>query len=279
MIGTGQNLAEDSENGFFNRLQLTPIRAPALVAGQLAGTLVLGLFQAATYIGIGLAAGATIEAGIAGALVLVALSVVITLAFGSIGLFAGMRASSAEAVQGLFPLIFVFLFLSSMSLPRDLIETDWFQTVATYNPVSYMIEGIRSLLIIGWDAEALALGFGSAIVILIAGIAATSYSLKERMGADMRRYLSVATGMASRLLRKLSHEPGAVPAADADADLLLRRLRGRALGRHRGARLRLPGRLHRLRVRLRAAPDRGLRRGLHRLLDRRRLPDRASAVG
>ncbi len=182
VIGTGQNLAEDRENGFFNRLQLTPIRAPALVAGQLAGTLVLGLFQAATYIGIGLAAGATIEAGFAGALTLVALSVVITLAFGSIGLFAGMRARSAEAVQGLFPLIFVFLFLSSMSLPRDLIETDWFQTVATYNPVSYMIEGIRSLLITGWDAEALALGFGSAIVILIAGITATSYSLKERMG-------------------------------------------------------------------------------------------------
>lgn len=182
VIGTGQNLAEDRENGFFNRLQLTPIRAPALVAGQLAGTLVLGLFQAATYIGIGLAAGATIEAGFAGALTLVALSVVITLAFGSIGLFAGMRARSAEAVQGLFPLIFVFLFLSSMSLPRNLIETDWFQTVATYNPVSYMIEGIRSLLITGWDAEALALGFGSAIVILIAGITATSYSLKERMG-------------------------------------------------------------------------------------------------
>ena len=181
VIGTGQNLAEDRENGFFNRLQLTPIRAPALVAGQLAGTLVLGLFQAATYIGIGLAAGATIEAGFAGALTLVALSVVITLAFGSIGLFAGMRARSAEAVQGLFPLIFVFLFLSSMSLPRDLIETDWFQTVATYNPVSYMIEGIRSLLIVGWDAEALALGFGCALAILVAGLAAASLSLRSRL--------------------------------------------------------------------------------------------------
>ena len=69
-----------------------------------------------------------------------------------------------------------------MSLPRDLIETDWFQTVATYNPVSYMIEGIRSLLITGWDAEALALGFGSAIVILIAGYRGHLDSLKERMG-------------------------------------------------------------------------------------------------
>ena len=91
---------------------------------------------------------------------LIALATLITLAFGSIGLIAGMRASTPRERAGALPLIFVFLFMSSMALPRDLIETDWFQTVATYNPVSYMIEGIRSLLIVGWDAEALALGFG-----------------------------------------------------------------------------------------------------------------------
>ena len=51
----------------------------------------------------------------------------------------------------MFPLFFAALFLSSMSLPRNLIETDWYRTVATWNPVSYMLEGIRSLFIIGWD--------------------------------------------------------------------------------------------------------------------------------
>jgi ABC-2 type transport system permease protein len=68
-----------------------------------------------------------------------------------------------------------------MSLPRNLMETDWFQTVATYNPVSYMVEGLRSLLITGWDGEALALGFGCAIAILIAGLTVASLSLKGRM--------------------------------------------------------------------------------------------------
>ena len=72
---------------------------------------------------------------------------------------------TGEAVQGLFPVLFVFLFLSSMNLPRNLIEQDWFQTIATYNPVSYLIEGIRSLFITGFDGEALALGFGFSIVI------------------------------------------------------------------------------------------------------------------
>lgn len=181
VIGTGQNLAEDQVNGFFSRMQLTPIRPAALVAGQLAGTLTLGLFQATTYIAVGLIAGGSIEAGIPGALVLIALATLITLAFGSIGLIAGMRASTPENVQGLFPLVFVFLFMSSMALPRDLIQTDWFQTVATYNPVSYMIEGIRSLLITGWDAEALALGFGFATAILLIALTVATTSIKSRM--------------------------------------------------------------------------------------------------
>lgn len=181
VIGTGQNLAEDTQSGFFNRLQLTPIRASALVAGQLAGTLALGTFQATTYITVGLAAGGHVEAGIPGAVVLIALATVITLAFGSIGLIAGMRASSPENVQGLFPVIFVFLFMSSMAMPRNLIENDWFRTIATYNPVSYMIEGLRSLLITGWDAEALALGFGCALAVLAVALTVASRSLAERM--------------------------------------------------------------------------------------------------
>ena len=63
----------------------------------------------------------------------------------------------------MFPLFFAALFLSSMAMPRNLIEIKWFQTAATLNPVSYLIEGIRSLIVIGWDAEALVLGFGTEI--------------------------------------------------------------------------------------------------------------------
>jgi ABC-2 type transport system permease protein len=181
VIGTGQALAEDNQFGFFNRLQLTPIHPAALVAGQLAGTLTLGLFQAATYISVGLLAGAHIEAGFGGAVVLVLLAIAISLAFGSVGLAVGMRSGTPESVQSLFPLIFVFLFMSSMSLPRNLIQTDWFREVATYNPVSYMIEGLRSLLISGWDGEALALGFGCALGILAIGLTFASLGLKERM--------------------------------------------------------------------------------------------------
>jgi ABC-2 type transport system permease protein len=66
-------------------------------------------------------------------------------------------------------------------MPRDLIQHDWFRTIATYNPVSYLLEAIRSLLIVGWDGEALALGFGCAIGIAAVGITLASSSLRTRM--------------------------------------------------------------------------------------------------
>jgi ABC-2 type transport system permease protein len=178
---TGANVGEDNDTGFFNRMRLSSVRPSALLAGQLGGVLVLGLAQAFIFLGVGLAAGGHIETGVPGTIVLVALSTLICLAFGAVGIFAGVRARSAEAAMGLFPVLFVFLFLSSMSMPRDLIANDWFRVIATWNPVSYLVEGLRSLVIDGWDGEALALGFAIAVAILALGIFGAAYSLKERM--------------------------------------------------------------------------------------------------
>src|SRR3954453_17583549 len=165
----GTNLAEDIGSGFFNRLSLTPMHGSALLAGQLAGVLIVALIQVVTYLAAGFAAGADFEAGPLGIPVLIALSFSISAAFGAIGLFVGLRSGSGEAVQGLFPLMFVLLFLSSATLPRNLIEHDWCATAATINPVSYLIEGLRSLFVYGWDLEALALAFGVAIAIFTGG--------------------------------------------------------------------------------------------------------------
>jgi ABC-2 type transport system permease protein len=177
----GTNVANDIESGFLNRLSLTPLRRVALLMGQLAGILALGLVQALTFLVVGVIAGAGIDAGIAGAVVIVALSLLISLAFGCIGAFVALRSGSGEAVQGIFPLMFAALFLSSMALPRDLIEIGWFREVATYNPVSYMLEAIRSLVITGWDAEALALGFACAAGVAVIAIVGASSALRTRM--------------------------------------------------------------------------------------------------
>jgi ABC-2 type transport system permease protein len=177
----GTNVAGDVETGFLNRLSLTPLRRAALMMGQLSGIVALGLIQALTFLGVGVLFGAGIEAGVGGAVVIILLSLTISLAFGCIGAFVALRSGSGEAVQGVFPLFFAALFLSSMALPRDLIEIGWFQTVATYNPVSYMLEGIRSLVITGWDAEALAMAFACAGGLALVALIAASSALRTRM--------------------------------------------------------------------------------------------------
>jgi ABC-2 type transport system permease protein len=177
----GTNVASDIESGFLSRLSLTPLRKVALLMGQLTGILALGLIQALTFVGVGLVFGEGIEAGPGGVVVIVLLSLVISLAFGCIGAFVALRAGNGEAVQGTFPLFFAALFLSSMALPRDLIEIEWFQTVADWNPVSYMLEGIRSLVIEGWNAEALALGFACAGGLAAIALAAAAAALRTRM--------------------------------------------------------------------------------------------------
>jgi ABC-2 type transport system permease protein len=181
VMNAGTDLARDVETGFLNRLALTPLRGPALLAGLLAGVVALSLVQAATYLTVALAAGASVAAGLPGVLVIVALMVSITVGFGAIGLFAALRTGSGEAVQSLFPVFFVFLFLSSMALPLNLIQTTWFRDIATANPVSYLLEAFRSLLIEGWDLGALALGFGIAVTILVLGMYAASAALKTRL--------------------------------------------------------------------------------------------------
>jgi ABC-2 type transport system permease protein len=180
-LNAGTDLASDVETGFLNRLALTPLSSVALLSGLLAGVVVLGLLQAAAYLIVGLAAGANLAAGAGGIAVIVTISVLMSLGFGGIGAFVALRTGSGEAVQGMFPLFFVLLFLSSINLPRNLIQTDWFREIATYNPVSYLVEGIRSLLVSGWDAQALALCFGVALAVLVVGLAAASAALRTRL--------------------------------------------------------------------------------------------------
>jgi ABC-2 type transport system permease protein len=180
-MNAGTDLARDIQTGFLNRLTLTPMRGIAVLAGQLGGIMVLGFLQAVVYLAVGLIIGVRLASGPAGVLVLFAFALLVTLAFGALGAFAALRTGSGEAVQSLFPVFFVFLFISSMNMPRDLIEATWFRDLATANPVSYLLECVRSLIITGWDAEALALGFGITLALAVVALALSSWALRVRM--------------------------------------------------------------------------------------------------
>jgi ABC-2 type transport system permease protein len=180
-MNAGTDLAHDIQTGFLSRLSLTPVRGVALITGQLAGVAVVALIQSVIYVAVGYAVSVSPASGPAGVVVLLALAVVIAIGFGAVGVVMALRTGSGEAVQGLFPVLFVFLLISSMNFPRNLIEADWFRWLANVNPVSYLIEGLRSLIIEGWNGEAIGLAFGISIALLVVALGVSGFALRERM--------------------------------------------------------------------------------------------------
>jgi ABC-2 type transport system permease protein len=157
--------------GFTDRLLAAPISRFAMVLGRLAGTAALGAFSAIYYVVVGLIFGAQIEEGIVGVLLMIAFVTLSAIAFGGIGAAIALRSGSASVVQGLFPLVFVILFLSSAFFPAELMQEPA-GTIAEYNPVSFIVEGVRDPILSTLTGADAGKAFAS-----IAGIGLLSLSL------------------------------------------------------------------------------------------------------
>lgn len=177
----GLGLVRDIETGFLDRLALTPMRAGALVVAQIFGSILIAMASALLYVAIGLVFGVDFQAGWLGILVLLGLAAWTAFAFATIGAWIALRSGSSEALQGVFPLLFASLFLSTVNMPRDLIEADWFAAITRINPVSYMVDGMRSLIITGWDARVLAEDVLVLVLISAIGVLGCARALRRRM--------------------------------------------------------------------------------------------------
>jgi ABC-2 type transport system permease protein len=177
----GLGLVRDIESGFLDRLALTPMRAGALVIAQISGAVAIALISSLVYVAIGLIFGVDFKAGVFGILALLALAGWTAFSFATLGAWIALRSGSSEALQGVFPLLFATLFLSTLNMPRELIEADWFRAITYVNPVSYMVDGMRSLIITGWDGTALLEAAVVLGIVTVVGISGCSKSLRTRM--------------------------------------------------------------------------------------------------
>jgi ABC-2 type transport system permease protein len=143
--------AIDMEMGFTDRLMAAPISRFAIVLGRLAGTAMVGAVIAIYFIAIGLIFGATINEGVLGAIWIVLVVAGSAVAFGSIGVSIALRTGTASVVQGLFPLLFVILFLSNAFFPINLL-LEPSATIAEYNPLSFIVDGLREPIIADFSA-------------------------------------------------------------------------------------------------------------------------------
>jgi ABC-2 type transport system permease protein len=179
-VSGGIALALDVELGFIDRLFAAPIPRWALVVGRLAGTAALGVLTAVWFLAVGLVFGARIEGGVAGALVILLLVPLAAAAFGGIGAAIALKSGRASVVQGIFPLVFVILFLSSAFFPRNLL-LEPAGTVAEWNPLSFMAEGLRDPVISSLSLDQALKGLAGIAMIGALGIMLSAAALRSRL--------------------------------------------------------------------------------------------------
>ena len=173
-------VAMELEMGFFDRLVTAPVPRVAFVIGRSLSTAVIALVQIVWFLVIGLIFGAEIQAGAPGVLIVVLIGVTAGVGFGAIGQALAYRARNASTVQGIFPLVFVILFVSSAFFPRELLDppASW---VAEYNPLSYIADGMRNPIIAEIDWTTVTEGFAAAAGLTLAAGALSVVSLRGRL--------------------------------------------------------------------------------------------------
>jgi ABC-2 type transport system permease protein len=170
-ISRAPALVLDVENGYFDRLLLTPVRRLAILLGHMLADVAVACALTVPIVVLGYVLGVRFKAGLPGVVVFVALAALWSLAFAGFGYAIALKTGNPAAVNSAFLLFFPFLFLTSSYVPRSQL-TGWLDTVAAWNPVTYLLAGLRSLTMQGWRWSEL----GQALV-AIAVVALVSMSL------------------------------------------------------------------------------------------------------
>jgi ABC-2 type transport system permease protein len=157
-----QNLVRDIESGYFDKLMLTPVSRTALLLGPiLAGAIILGL-QTSIVIGVGLLMAVLLGTGFAGFTV-----------------SAALGSGNAAVTQSAGFIFFPLTFLTASFVPLALLD-GWLKTAARANPITYVLEGMRDILNVGWVSASFWQGILACLILAIAMYALAVFALRFR---------------------------------------------------------------------------------------------------
>ncbi|HSP29829.1 MAG TPA: ABC transporter permease [Ilumatobacteraceae bacterium] len=179
-VSRASALVTDIQSGYFDRLLLTPIRRPMLLLGLMAADIVSIVLLTIPVLLLGLVLGVSFETGILGMVVFLAYGAMWGLAFAGFPYAIALKTGNPAAVNSSFILFFPFAFLTTSFLPKEAL-TGWLATIATYNPVTYVLDGLRSLITVGWDWEALAKGAGASLALMTVSFGLASVAMRGRI--------------------------------------------------------------------------------------------------
>jgi ABC-2 type transport system permease protein len=179
-VAGGSDLALDIEGGFFERLVASPVARPSILVGRLAGAAALGAVQVVVFVAVFLLFGAHVAGGIPAVLVLILFAVLLSIGIGGLAAAVALRTGSSEAVQNTFPLVFIVVFISGAFFPTALMR-GWYRAVATHNPITTMIEGMRHQILIGFDFREAVRSLTVCGILMVLAIARATWQLQRRL--------------------------------------------------------------------------------------------------
>jgi ABC-2 type transport system permease protein len=176
----GIAVALEIEGGFFDRLVASPIPRVSIVLGRILAGTAIAAAQVVWFLVLGLVFGVSIHGGVPGVLLVLAIGSLAGTGFAALGVLIALRARNASTVQGIFPLVFVILFVSSAFFPRSLLQApaNWF---AEYNPLSYVADGMRDPIVGSISATPVAEGFAAAALLVAAFAGLAVLALRGRL--------------------------------------------------------------------------------------------------
>lgn len=176
----GIELVQDISNGYFKKLLVMPIHHLAIVLGKLTEVAIQSVFQGGLVMILLLAFGVPIKTGLVGVIAMFGILILFAMAWSCIGMIAALRTQNARLVQSMFILVFPFLYLTTSQAPKALLPPT-FRLIATCNPVTYIVDGTRALVLYGWGDPAIWQGFLVAGVLFVVMVTLTVGSFRRAL--------------------------------------------------------------------------------------------------
>jgi ABC-2 type transport system permease protein len=174
----GIDLVVDITSGYFDKLLIAPIRPLAIVLGKLLAVALRAAAQAAIVVVFILLLGGRVVTGIPGFLMILLLSAFFGMAWSGVGMTIALLTKNQRATQSAFILFFPFTFITTAQLPLHLLS-GWYRTAVLLNPVTYVLEALRSLTTNGWNGQVIAVGFLASAGVALATISATLWAFRR----------------------------------------------------------------------------------------------------
>jgi ABC-2 type transport system permease protein len=177
----GLNMVADIESGYFDKLLLTPASRAALLIGAMSADFFRIMAQAVVVLVVALATGLSFETGVVGAVSLVLIASLFGLAYSGFGFALALKTGNAQATQSMWFLFMPLMFLTTMFAPKEALS-GWLSTAATVNPMTYILQGMRSMSLYGWDAGDILVSLAVIGVMFVVSLNLALMALRGRVG-------------------------------------------------------------------------------------------------